>query len=341
MNQTRQASISRMGEEKLLSVRLCDLGLKIEGTWLEGCIDQLYRELDAKGIKFHPPCYLADEWLCPDGEPIIGIAFFLAHPRLKRLEHKMMLEVEGGNKTWCMKLLRHEAGHALNYAYGFYRRKKWREIFGPFSAEYGGSYKYRPYSKSFVRHLEEWYAQYHPDEDFAETFAVWLNPKSHWEEKYKGWKALKKLEYVDELMKEIADGPPRKAKGDKYWDISRMKTTLRTFYKRKRKLYEEEYPDFHDFCLKKICPERPAGEKGEKAYKIIRKYRREILDHVSKWTGEKKFIINRLLRDLIGRCRDLGLEAGPDEIRTVMSITSYVTAQIMHYLYTGGYKGGK
>lgn len=320
-----------------MQMRLCDLGLKIEGTWLEKCILKLYAELAEKGICFHPSCFLADEWLCPDGEPVIGIAFFLAHPRLKNLEYKMMLEVEGGDKDSCMRLLRHEAGHAFNYAYFLYRRKRWRQLFGQFSAEYPERYKYRPYSKSFVRHLDEWYAQYHPDEDFAETSAVWLDPNSNWRQKYKGWNALEKLEYVDQVMKEIGPKPPKKVTGQKHWDISRMKMTLKTYYKRKRKSYEEYYPDFHDFHLKNIFQSQ-GSDSNIKAYRIIKHYHKVILNYVSQCTGEKKYVINTLLKDLAWRCRELGLYAGPDETDIVMKVTTYVTSLTMNYLYTGRFK---
>ncbi|MFO7870338.1 MAG: putative zinc-binding metallopeptidase, partial [Kiritimatiellia bacterium] len=242
-------NLSKLTDEELLAMRFKDLSVRIEGTWLEERVFALYRELSASGINFKPRCYLADEWLCPDCEPVIGIAFFLAHPRLKRLERKMMLEVEGGDKTSCMQLLRHETGHALNYAYFLHRRKKWKQLFGEFHSEYPERYRYRPYSKRFVRHLDEWYAQYHPDEDFAETFAVWLDPESDWRRKYTGWKAMDKLLYVEALMKDIGGKAPRKPTGRKYWDIYGMKGTLRTYYKRKTAFYAEYYPDFHDFHL--------------------------------------------------------------------------------------------
>ena len=152
----KRTNLSRLDDGHLLRMRFCDLGLKIEGTWLEKCVTSLHDELTEKGIGFHPSCFLADEWLCPDGEPIIGIAFFLAHPRLKRLERDMMIEVEGEGRAWCMRLLRHETGHALNYAYFLYRKKRWRQLFGPFSAEYLERYRYRPYSTSqYARHASQ------------------------------------------------------------------------------------------------------------------------------------------------------------------------------------------
>ncbi len=341
MEKAKSVNLSKLSRKKLLSLRFCDLGLKIKGTWLEECINQLYRELGERNINFRPHCYLSDEWLCPDGEPVIGIAFYLAHPRLMKLEGKMMLEVEGGDKTSCMRLLRHEMGHVINYAYFLYRRKQWKKLFGSFSADYPEKYKYRPYSKRFVRHLEEWYAQYHPDEDFAETFAVWLDPASNWMQKYKGWKALEKLEYIDSLMKEVSAKPPLKPNGEIHWDVTSMKALLSMHYKRRRKFYAEDYPDFHDFHLKKIFPRSSSREPKEKAFKLIRKHRKEILDSVALWTGEKKYIINDLLKELIGRCRELGLKAGRDEAGAVLKMSVYITAQIMNYLYTGRYKEKK
>lgn len=333
----KRRDLSNLSEEDLLNIRICELSLKIEGTWLENCVKELYKELNSKGIKFKPECYLADEWLTPDGEPIVGIPFFLAHPELMKLEKKMMLDVEGGTKAWCMKLLRHETGHALNYAYKLYRKKRWRDIFGKFSQEYGDTYRFRPYSKRFVRHLEDYYAQYHPDEDFAETFAVWLTPGSDWENKYKGWKAISKLRYVDEVMQEIKDKEPIVKKGKKYWQFSSLRGTLKNFYKKKRQSYAEEFPDFHDTNLKRIFSSNKKNKKAVKASDLIKTHRKGILNSVSAWTGEKKYITDELVKTLIERCRDLGLVVEEPQDEAVIKITTYVTALIMNYIYTGGF----
>ena len=331
----KEVDLSQISEEELLELRLCDLPLKIEGTWLEDCVNQLYQELERKGIKFKPPCYLADEWLTPDNEPVIGIAFFLAHPRLIKLEKKMMLETEGETKPWCMKLLRHEAGHALNYAYKLYRKKKWQKIFGKFSKEYTDTYRFRPYSRNFVRHLEDYYAQYHPDEDFAETFAVWLSPAIDWRSQYKGWGALKKLEYVDEVINQIKDKEPLVKKGKKYWSIGRLKIKLKNYYRRKRKSWAEYFPDFHDANLKRIFL---IDSQGQPAFEIIKKYKKEILNNVSMWTGEKKYIAGELLDNLIERTRDLRLKAGTDETIAILKISTYITTLVMNYRYTGKFQ---
>jgi hypothetical protein len=342
MEKIKSIDISKISEPELLDLKICDLPVKIEGSWLENCIKQLYQELDKKKIRFKPACYLADEWLAPDKEPIIGIPFFLAHRRLIKLEKKMMVEAEGSSRGWCMKLLRHEAGHAINYAYRLYRRKSWRKIFGNFGQVYPDTYRFRPYSKSFVRHLEDYYAQYHPDEDFAETFAVWLTPGLNWRKKYKGWKALDKLFYLDKIMNEIKDKEPLVKKGNKYWQHSNMRTKLRNFYKKKKHYYAEDFPDFHDVNLKKIFLKKDDYQKEkenlESAANFIKRYKKDILNSTAFWTGEKKYIISDLINTIIKRVKEIKLvvDGGEDKILTEISI--YITTLIMNYLHTGRFR---
>jgi hypothetical protein len=335
-------NLDKISEDELMNVRICDLPLKIEGTWLQECIQQLYGELQDKGIDFRPECYLADEWLTPEEETCIGIPFYLAHPTLIRLEKKFMIDAEGDTKQWCMKLLRHEAGHAIGYAYKFHKRKKWQKIFGPSSAEYADSYKYRPYSKNYVHHLDGYYAQYHPDEDFVETFAVWLTPDFDWKRRYKGWKALDKLNYVDKLMKEIQGKEPLVKSKNKYWRLSTLRISLKNYYRKKRHYWAEEFPDFHDPFLRKVFIDRSDENKNLlRASEVIRKYRRNIINGVSRSSGEKKYVINDLLKDIQKRSRELKLAAPEDENFVVMNLSTYVTSLIMNYLYTGRFRGEK
>jgi len=145
------------------------LGLKLDGTQLQPLIQQLYDELSRKGLTFHPPCHVGDEWFVPS-HPGDFIPFFLAHDRLRQLERKIILEVEGETPEWFLKLIRHEAAHAYAYAYQFRRKRKWQRTFGKSSLDETPSfYRPRPHSRGFVVHLDDWYAQSHPDEDFAET----------------------------------------------------------------------------------------------------------------------------------------------------------------------------
>src|SRR5688500_5745389 len=198
-------SWTRMSDEQLLALRFCDLKLRIERTPLAKRVKRLYRELDKREIGFRPHVWLSEEWFSPDGVPGIAVPFYLAHPRLERLERRMMRNVEGGSAESAMRILRHEAGHAIDTAYRLRRRKRWREVFGPASLPYPDTYKARPGSRRYVQHLGEWYAQAHPCEDFAETFAVWLKPNSSW----RGAVALRapwhELEFVNELLESVRD----------------------------------------------------------------------------------------------------------------------------------------
>jgi hypothetical protein len=331
-----------LGDEQLLERRISSLGLKLEGTQLEPLIKQLYDELSAKGLIFHPPCFLGDEWFVPIGIPAIFVPFFLAHNRLRGLERSMMLEVEGETPEWFMKLMRHEAAHAYSYAYQLQRKKTWQQTFGQTTDDATPNfYRPRPFSHSYVVHLDDWYAQSHPDEDFAETFAVWMTPGLDWRKQYATWRgALQKLEYVDELMHSLAGQPPVNAPKFRVAEYDCLNIKLKTYYGRKRKLYEDTYPDFYDADLRQLFS-ATAGPGRIWASSYLRRTRRRLLNSVCQWTNEKKFRVNKLLSRLIDRCDELELRVLNDDPRQDFRVTSYVTTLVMNYLFTGKFKRTK
>jgi hypothetical protein len=224
-----------LSDEALLDLRPCDLGLRIVGSPLEPRLARLYADLERAGMRrFRPYAWLSTGWFTPHGITGFAIPFYLAHPRLVRIERWQMGEAEGASREGCMQLLRHEAAHALDHAYGLHRRASWRQHFGPFSQPYHASYRPKPGSRHFVVNLDHWYAQSHPGEDWAETFAVWLRPSSRWRERYAGWPALEKLRYVDALVREIADRPPAVRTRERVDPLDELRFTLREYYGRKR-----------------------------------------------------------------------------------------------------------
>ncbi|HEY2748208.1 MAG TPA: putative zinc-binding metallopeptidase [Polyangia bacterium] len=326
-------------DEELLAMRVCDLGVRIEGSELEPRVAQLYEELGARGIPLKPGCYLGDEWFTPSEQPIVAIPFWLAHPRLKALELRQVLEVEGGTPEHCQQLLRHECGHAIDHAYRFSRRRRWKLLFGNTDNDATPDiYRPRPYSKSFVRHLPNWYAQAHPDEDFAETFAVWLGvPEREWRTKYRGWKALDKLEYVDELMREAATmrRPSARVPARRIADATRMRKTLGRYYAERRKKYAEDYADVYDIDLRDIF----GGEASEdSAAHFLRRARKTIVPSIVRWTGEHKYTVDHLVRKLMMRCERLGLMAPKNQARLTMDVSAYVAALVTNHLHTGRFK---
>jgi hypothetical protein len=324
-------------DEELLALRICDLGVRIEHSELLPRIEQLNTELAARGVTLRPDCYLGDEWFSPEGVPSISIPFYLAHPRLKALELHQMMEVEGGTPEWCQMLLRHECGHAMDHAYRFSSTEQWRAAFGSPETEYAPeTYTPQPYSKSFVRHLPNWYAQAHPDEDFAETFAVWLGAAPEdWRRRYSGWKALEKLEYVHTLMTQ-GEAPPAIKRGRRISEARKLRTTLARHYAGRRKLYAEDFPDFYDADLRAIFGNSEPG--AEPAAIMMRRHRGPLIAAIVQWTGQRKYTVSMLVRKLMMRCRALKLTAPKDSVRLQFELAAYLASLVTNHLYTGKFK---
>ena len=328
---------ARWPNERLLDVRICDLGLDLAGTTLQGGIDQLFRELTRRHLEFRPHFWLSDEWYCPDGVPGVAIPFYLAHPRLRRLEQDFVLEVEGGDRTWLMKLLRHESAHALLNAYRLDKRRDWRRHFGRPNLTYPDTYLPKPYSKRFVLNLPNWYAQAHPHEDWAETFAVWLQPGSDWRNRYRNWPALKKLEYVDALMTELGQARPRLRNRREILPVKKIRMTLREYYEEKLKRYGTDSPEFFDRDLRKLFSDAPEHARQERASHYIRRVRHDVIEVVERWTAEYRYRINEVLKDMVKRCDELGLRVVRDDESMKPEMVACLTMLVMNKLHSGGF----
>lgn len=333
-----QPAWATMSDEQLLDLRLCDLGVTIAGTWLRRPINELLRELRACDIRCRPHFWLADEWYTPDGVAGVAIPFYLAHSRLMELEKRQMLEVEGGTFDWCLRILRHEMGHVIDNAYRLHRRSKWRKVFGKYSAPYPEYYRPKPYSKRFVLHLDYWYAQAHPAEDFAETFAVWLTPKSVWQKRYIGWPALRKLEYVDELMSELAGKSPVVRSRQRVGTLRTLRTTLHEHYERKRARHGDIHPDFYDRDLRRLFSDKPTRNDAIPAARFLRRIRAESRRTVSRWTGEYQYTIDQVLKEMTARSQALKLWLDRPEEEAKLEAMVLVTVQTMNYLHSGRHR---
>jgi len=331
------ADWSDQPDDELLNARLSDLPLSIEST-LAARIAQLREELDSRGLRLPIHFYISDEWFTPDGATAIAVPFYLAHPRLEKLEEAQMFEVEGGEHEWCMRILRHEAGHAIDNAFRLRLRRQRREIFGSPSIPYPEYYTPKPYSKSFVLHLDSWYAQSHPDEDFAETFAVWLTPSSEWRQRYAGWPALKKLEYMDSLMRSLPARAPRVQNHEEIDPLRKIRKTLRQHYRNKRRHYGVDHPHFYDRDLRRIFSDAPEYASNITAAQFIARIRRPVRRVVSSWTGIYQYTIDQVLEDMITRCRELKLRLAEPEDKARQEFTVLLTVQTMNHLQSGGHR---
>jgi hypothetical protein len=321
--------------QEILTKPIKELGLKLEGSPLERLVQQLYRELERKGLRrFRPLCYLTDEWGCPSGEPVIGIPFYLADPKLARLE-KEMNDLEDRHEI--LMYLRHEAGHAFNYAYELYRTPEWRDHFGPFRRPYRDSYRPVPFSRQFVRHIAGWYAQKHPDEDFAETFAVWLTPRSSWRKRYKGWGAMAKLRYVDRMARRFRDADPVRPQGHMDITVEEMETTVEDFYKQAIEQEGQSVELALDSDLLDIFHTSKRKKKGARpAADLLRENRKPLIDKVTYWTGVQRPLVKRLVESIESRVSELGLRAVVrSEKEHLTEVAAYTTALAMNYLTRG------
>jgi hypothetical protein len=321
--------------QEILKKPIKELGLRLEGSPLERFVQKLYREIDAKGLKkFRPLCYLTDEWGCPSGEPVIGIPFYLANPKLAQLE-KEMNDIEDAREI--LMYLRHEAGHAFNYAYELYKTTEWRDLFGPFRRAYRERYRPVPFSRHHVRHIAGWYAQKHPDEDFAETFAVWLTPRSNWRKRYRGWAAMAKLKYVDRMARKFRNVEPVRPQGRTDVTVEEMETTVADFY---RKALEEQSPSMDlplETDLADIFKTSKRKKRGVRpAADLLRENRKTMIDKITYWTGVQRPVVKSLVEAIGTRVADLKLAADvKNEKEQLAEMTVYATALAMNYLTRG------
>ncbi len=298
---------TRLSDEQLLSLRFCDLKLSVERSPLNRHVARLYSELENRGLDFRPHVWLSEEWFSPDGVPGIAVPFFLAHPRLERLERRIMREAEGGNSRWLMRILRHEAGHALDNAYRLRRRRRWREVFGPASMPYPNRYRARPGSRRYVHHLGEWYAQAHPTEDFAETFAVWLKPRSSWRTSYADWPAFHKLNAVDELVSNVRGSRAPVRNRVRIEPIDLNTRTLAEHYRSKLAHNRSSRRGVSEQFLRKVFSTERLRPRAMRAATLLRAHRSSLTASVARQLATERYTVQQILRMLIERCEALKL----------------------------------
>ncbi|HEX8253272.1 MAG TPA: putative zinc-binding metallopeptidase [Thermoanaerobaculia bacterium] len=315
---------------QLLPVRIRDLGLSLERSPIAELVRRLYAELEAKALRhFRPLCYLSDEWGSPSGEPVIGIPFYLGDPRVSNLEDAVN-DVE--DEREIMKYLRHEAGHAFNHAYELYRTEQWRDLFGSTRRPYRDDYPFVPFSREYVRYIPGWYAQKHPDEDFAETFAVWLDPESRWQERYAGWAAIEKLQYVDRIAGDLGSAPPPRSVGQTDITSDEMEQTVEEFY---QEWHVDETPMVTDLAVDSDLIDifNIPGSETVPAAELLAQHRRDIVDKVNYWTGVRRTLVRALVLAIEKRLREMQLSAARERSRQQMiELTVYITTLAMTFL---------
>lgn len=327
---------------ELLHRRICDLGLAIEGRPLGRVVEKLRQELRARGIlRLQPAFYLTSEWGVAEGTTAIGIPFYLADERLVRVQELKGGIVEGTTEEDILRYLRHEMGHVVNYAYRLYETEEWSLLFGPMARPYAELYRAVPFSPDFVRHLPGNYAQKHPDEDWAETFAVWLEGPQ-WRALYEDAPgALKKLEYCDRVLTAVGDKDPVAVDFTADEDVSQMQLTLEEFYADPGK-DEVAVPRSLDgdlkalFAAEALNPLAKVGGRRGHAASLLRRHRDSLCNAVFRWTAVDPAVTRPIVDHLLRRARELKLDyplAARDEV--LVQLCGFLTTLAMNYVYKG------
>jgi hypothetical protein len=314
---TKYGRVRELSYQSLLNQTIADLDLRADDT-LRECLIQLRRELMKRHIAFFPHFYFGDEpWGCIDRTGSVEIPFFLANNKLRRLAEKHYIRY---SKEEIMMVLRHEAGHAINYVYKLWTLPDWKKLFGKFRQPYPHFYTFIPGSTEYVRYLHHvghpHYAQKHPDEDFSETFAVWLDPLSKWKWNYRKWPgALQKLRYLDELFRvdRVAERRPLKVRYDEKGNYRTIRSTMAEYFQIEKKVDPRVREYTSD--LKQIFSDvNPLARRLIPADRFLQNYNRYLEEELVTWiAGVDRWDVRRYLRGLQMICSINNLKLHPDQ----------------------------
>ena len=335
----------RFHESNLWSTPIRDLGLTIEGTRLQPILAEFEEELHQRGLtRVRPRFSLSTEWGVPFETVAIAIPFYLARPDLTALHAERVGHVEGFDRADILRYLRHEMGHVVNYAYRMYDEEEWVKQFGSITQPYGEDYRPEPFSRRYVRHLPGWYAQKHPDEDWSETFAVWMTPGFDWRKEYGGWPvAAAKLAYCERAMASIRDRDPVVTAADLDEDVADIEYSLGHYY-RDHPAGQADTPPGLDGALlaifEDVGPDSGLSLDGPlaPADQLIRRLEPELMANVFRWTGhfpERTRVLLRYLADRAGQLQQ-GY-ARTRETAAIVALTTLVTGLAMNYVQRGSY----
>jgi hypothetical protein len=338
---------STFRESSLWSTPIRDLGLTIEGTRLEPILQEFRQELARVGLtRLEPRCYLSTEWGVPFQTVAIGIPFYLARPELTAIHQEYRGHIEGFDRADILGYLRHEMGHVVNYAYRLYEDEEWILRFGSITQPYEDDYRPQPFSRRYVRHLPGWYAQKHPDEDWSETFAVWMTPGIDWRREYEGWpEALAKLSYCERTVARILDRDPLVTDAEPDEDVGEIPYSVGEYYEHESAEPGDSaaFPPGLDGALRAIFerlgdPAGPGNTPLRTAGSLIHSLNGELMENVFRWTGhfpERTRVLLRHLEERAGHL-ELGYPAS-HEGAAIIALTTLVTALAMNHVHRGSY----
>jgi hypothetical protein len=142
-------------------------------------------------------------------------------------------------------------------------------------------------------------------------------------------------------MRSLAGQPPPAIPEFRPADYDCLNLKLKTYYARKRKLYEDSFPDFYDNDLRQLfgAGAEVSGRVLASAY--LRQHRGQVINAIGRWTKERKYRVHRLLSRLIQRSDELVLYARAGDVQQDLHVSAYLTTLVMNHLFTGKFKRTK
>lgn len=325
-----------------LGTRLCDLGLRIAGSSLEPIVARFLDEIGAAGIALCPDFYLSTEWGVRDGSASLAIPFYLARADLIELHRERTGLVEGVSTRDILRYLRHEMGHIIDYVYKLNQNRSWRQCFGRPSRPYREEYRPHPFSPEYVIHLPGFYAQKHPQEDWAETCAVYLTPGRDWRQEYAGCGgALHKLTYCEEVLAQVKHAKQLALVFARDEDIETIECSLDDFYAQLEEGSAAVPPAGMAAALDAafaplFCDE---GGKTFTVADLIRANLAELCSVTFRLTGHFPNRVRPLLGMLADTAAVMDLRyASAAQTEALLTLTSLVGAMAMNFTLHGSYQ---
>lgn len=323
------SSLNLLSNEEILNLKISELELKLPASYKK-VITNCHQKLNNKDIVWRPYYWFSDEWFVPDGIAGIALPFTICHPKLIKLEKEFLGHYEGEAPSHFSKLYCHEMGHAIDNAFGLRLKKRRQKIFGLSKKNYPSTYTPKPDNPNFVKHLEDFYAQAHPDEDWAETFAVWLTQKS-WRYNYRNKPALLKLEYLDFVMRSDCQSYFFKITSRKYHDYKNDHRTIRKYLEEKKRTLGLNRKNYFSQLLKNEFQ----CEGKEKAFIFLNKNRTQIISSLKSKKARNPWVIDKCLNDLKEVCKKEDYRLKYNSVDTQQRIIHLIDHQYDDFIKKG------
>lgn len=300
---------------------------------------RLKQRLRAYNISWRPHIWFADEWFSPNGIGGFALPLSLGHKKLITLEKKYLGHLEGTSSKEFFKLACHETGHALDNAYKLRLSKGRQKIFGKTSQHYPKSYIPNPNRNDHVHFLGDFYAQAHPDEDWAETVGFLLYNNKSWNKNYLNTYAWQKLCFAHALLNQLQHKTPKLTRHLKPYHVQNDERTFLQYLEDKsHQLKPNKKPFFltekHVQIIKSQKPSKLSNH-AVITNRLISKNKNLLISKIEKNTNISPWYIEKGLLTLKKECKENAYQLQFLQRPSLKKIEEIITSQLEEFINKG------